>query len=123
MKRVIALCITMCMLYVLSNMAFATTVTSNETTAVNTTLVYGVENEYTVSIPESLTITGNVTPLNIAFTNVMLKYNQYLTFGIFSDSYHDRYWHLTHDSANLSIPYSLIYSGPDAEIAPSWLPI
>lgn len=79
MRKLIAIALCLCSLLSMSTGAFAATINEDGAQSSTTTVTYGVESSYTVTIPDSITLDNNGEgDINISIANVLLPSGRYL---------------------------------------------
>lgn len=116
MKKFLALLLCFCTLASLSTGAFAAEITQSGAQNGHSTVRYGVDVGYTVTIPETVALnTEGIGTANISIANAMLPSGSALNVSITGDSYSVGSWHLTNvDNADDKLSY-IITSDNKAE--------
>ena len=95
MRKMLALLLTLCMLCSLCT-AFAAEITENGNQAIDMTVTYGVDSQYTVVIPDAVVINSEtkVGTAQLSISNVLLPSESVLVIELNSDNAHDDKWFL-----------------------------
>lgn len=105
MKKILSICLVLCMVLSLSTTAFAANITEDGTQSGSMTVMYGVEDSYIINIPDNVTIDSTLT---VSATNVMLSTSTALFVYIHGDSFANGMWHLTDtEKANNKLGYMI----------------
>lgn len=110
-KRMISLLLAIIMVMSLCTVSFASEITTETSQKTETTVTYGMNSSYLVTIPDAVTIDTDdgIGEASVSASNVVIPDQQALQITVRGDSYANGKWHLTDNTNNANkISYEII---------------
>ena len=111
MKKILSMALCLTMLCSMCVTGFADTVTPDSTSnEIGTAITYGVEDSYTVSIPNAVAISHDTAnaAFDVKVSDLFIPFDSYLQIYVGGDSYQGGYWHLQNvNNAAAALRYTI----------------